>query len=359
MQQPTPRPRKKRVSIEVVARKAGVSSMTVSRVIRGEPFVKEETRAHVIQVMRELGYVPSAAAQSLRSKDHLRSAGNRLFALIFGQGTESSVSFFHDITRGAEQAAAEAGLCPIQISLQENPELSWLRLQTTMSISGLCGALLVGQFTQDDIRFIKDNVRNVVMVDGPAPHIDGLGSVESSNFEGSLLALDHLRAVGCRRILVLTVEATHYFGQAMDQAASLGRSDGADIKTVFECRTSQDARDAVRRIWQDGERFDGMFTTDDFAIGALAAFRELGVKVPADVKIAGFDDILYASYTTPTLTSIRIDKFLLGREAVRTLVSMTHSPEAASGLKKVIRPSLVVRESTGGPREPPREAAAR
>ena len=70
--------------------------------------------------------------------------------------------------------------------------------------------------------------------------------------------------------------------------------------------------------------------------------------MPGDVKICGFDDILYASYTTPALTSVRIDKFLLGSEAVRTLVSVTHSPETAAGIKKVIRPALVVRESTGG-----------
>lgn len=339
--------KKKPVSIEVVAKKAGVSSMTVSRVIRGEPFVKEETRTHVIEVMRQLGYVPSAAAQSLRSQDHFRSAGKRLFALIFGQGTETSVTFFHDITRGVEQAAAEFGLCPIQISLQESPELSWLRLQTIMSISSLSGALLVGQFSLNDILFIKENVKNVVMVDGPAPHISGLGSVESSNFEGSLLALDCLLEIGCRRICVITVERSHYFGQAMELAASLRRSEEVEIKTVFDCRNSQDARDVVMQLWGEGERFDGIFTNDDFAIGALKAFRDLGVAVPGEVKICGFDDILYASYTIPSLTSIHIDKFLLGSEAVRTLVSMTHSPEAASGIKKVIRPTLVVRESTG------------
>ncbi len=216
--------KKRPVSIAVVAEKAGVSSMTVSRVIRGEPFVKEDTRTHVIRVMRQLGYVPSAAAQSLRSQDHFRSAGKRLFALIFGQGTESSVTFFHDITRGVEQAAAEFGLCPIQISLQESPELAWLRLQTIISISSLCGALLVGQFSRDDICFIKENVKNAVVVDGPAPQVDGVGSVESSNFEGSLLALDYLLGIGCRRICVITVDRGHYFGQAMELAASLRRS---------------------------------------------------------------------------------------------------------------------------------------
>jgi DNA-binding LacI/PurR family transcriptional regulator len=338
---------KKPVSIAIVAERAGFSSMTVSRVIRGEPSVREETRSHVIAVMRELGYVPSAAAQSLRSRGHPGSAGKKLFALIFGQGTEISVTFFHDIARGVEQTAAQFGLCPIHISLQEDRELAWLRLQTTMSIGGLCGALLVGQFPPEDIRFVQEHVHHAVVLDGPAPNDAGVGCVESGNFEGSLMAIDCLLALGCRHLLVLTVDQEHYFAKAMDLAAGLRRSAGTAIRTVFGCHSSQEACDIVRSIWASGERFDGMFTNDDLAVGALAAFRGLGVAVPGEVKIVGFDDIQYASFTSPSLTSIRIDKFLLGAEAVQTLVSMTRAPEKPSEMKKVIRPALIVRESTG------------
>ncbi|HUV07992.1 MAG TPA: substrate-binding domain-containing protein, partial [Spirochaetia bacterium] len=74
---------------------------------------------------------------------------------------------------------------------------------------------------------------------------------------------------------------------------------------------------------------------------------ELGVSVPEQVRIVGFDDILYASFAIPSLSSIRIDKFLLGAEAVRTLVALIEFPERASIIKKMIQPSLVVRDSTG------------
>jgi LacI family transcriptional regulator len=336
----------KTVSMAIVAKKARVSSMTVSRIIRGESSVKEETRARVIRVMKDLGYVPSAAAQSLRSRDHLHSSGKRLFVLIFGKGTESSVNFFHDIARGVEQAAAETGLYPIQIAPQEDAERSWLRLQTILSVSGLCGALLVGQFSIEDIQFIQSNVNEVVMVDGPAPKGLGVESVEAGNLEGSLLALDHLVALGCRKIAVLTVNPDHYFAQAMEHAASLRRSNDVDIEVYFDCRSSTDAHAMVSDLWKRGARFDGMFTTDDFAIGALKAFNELDVAVPQDVKIVGFDDIQYVSFTIPSLTSVRIDKFQLGAEAVHTLVLMTKSRERAAGIRKVITPTLVVREST-------------
>ncbi|MBN1837518.1 MAG: LacI family DNA-binding transcriptional regulator [Spirochaetales bacterium] len=340
--------KRKRTSIAHVAEQAGVSAMTVSRVLRGEASVKPETRARVVEAMRAMGYVPLAAAQSLRSKNHLTQSGARLFALIFGRGTESSVTFFHDIVRGVERSASEFGLCPIHVTLQENPHDSWLRLQTVLTISSLCGALLVGEFSEEDVYFVRDRARNVVIVDGPAPKGDRIGSVESGNLEGSLMAMDYLIQIGCRDILVLTVDREHYFARSMAAAAAARRSKHVQVEVLYDCLTSQDARDMLVEQWQSGRRCDGIFTNDDFAVGALKALSELGVSVPEEVRIVGFDDILYASFAIPSLSSIRIDKYLLGAEAVRSLVALIESPERAAIIKKTIQPSLMVRDSTGG-----------
>ena len=230
--------------------------------------------------MKDMGYVPSAAAQSLRSNDRLRSSGRRLFALIFGQGTECSVTFFHDIAHGVEQAASESALYPVQIALQDDPEQRWLRLQTFLSIGGFCGALLVGQFSQEDVSFIQSHVKEVVMVDGPAPAGARVESVEAGNLEGSLMALDYLAGIGCKRIGVFTVNRDHYFAQDMELAARFRRSPSLQIEMFFDCLSSRDARELVIRLWNSGEKFDGIFTNDDFAIGALKAFHELGVRSP-------------------------------------------------------------------------------
>ena len=336
---------KKRISSAEVAAKAGVSSMTVSRVLRGENTVRKETRDRVIAIMMDLGYVPSAAAQALRSNDGKKSASAGLFALIFGSGTESSVTFFHAITRGVERVAREFDLCPLQISLYENPQELWLRLQGLFSIHDLAGALLVGSFDPEIVTFIKDNVKNIVIVDGPAPIGEGIGSVESGNLEGSVMALDYLINAGCRRIKVITVEREHYFAKAMETAASVKRSAEVEIGVHYDCHSCEDAMNMVREAWEKGDRFDGLFTNDDFAIGALKAFRELHIRVPDMVRIVGFDDILYSAFTDPPLTSVHIDQYLLGEEAVRTLVSISRSGEKAKDIKKVIRPSMVIRES--------------
>jgi DNA-binding LacI/PurR family transcriptional regulator len=336
---------KKRTSSAEVAARAGVSSMTVSRVLRGEDTVRKETRDRVIAVMMDLGYVPSAAAQALRSNDRTKSAPAGLFALIFGSGTESSVTFFHAITRGVERVAQEFDLCPIQISLYENPQELWLRLQGLFSIHDLAGALLVGSFDPEIVAFIKDNVKNIVIVDGPAPTGEGIGSVESGNLEGSLMALDYLIAAGCKNIKVITVEREHYFANAMETAASVKRSAEVEIGVQYDCHSCEAAMNMVREAWEQGDRFDGLFTNDDFAIGALKALRELHVPVPDMVRIVGFDDILYSAFTSPPLTSVHIDQYLLGEEAVRTLVSISRSGEKAKDIKKVIRPSMIIRGS--------------
>lgn len=319
--------------------------MTVSRVVRGEASVREETKKKVIEVMIKLGYVPSAAAQALRSSESFRSSQSALFALIFGSGTECSVTFFHDITRGVEKAASELGLCPIYVSLYKNTQELWMRLQSVFSIHAISGALLVGQFSPEIIQFIRENVKNIVIVDGPAKSGQGIGSVESGNLEGSIMAIDYLIAIGCKNIKIITVEKDHYFAQAMTLAASIRRSSDVAIELWYDCDSCESAERMILEKWRKGEHFDGLFSNDDFSIGALKAFRTLNVAIPRDVKIVGFDDILYASFSIPPLTSIHIDKYLLGEEAVRTLVSLSLAQEKAEDIKKVIKPSLIVRES--------------
>lgn len=335
------------VSIRAVAERAGVSKMTVSRVIRGESSVKEETRKRVVSVMEELGYVPSLLAQSLRSKDPLRSAGSRLIAVIFGSGTETAVEFFHNVMAGIEQSAAGFGLCPVQIHWQDSIEESWPRLQNLFSVENVGGALLVGQFELRDIDMIGQRVENLVVVDGPAPQIGGIGSVESDYFEGAVLGLSHLIETGARRIVIFTVQKGHYFANAMELAAKAKGAECSEICVINDCLSTQDAYESTKRFVTNGTDFNGVFTTDEFAIGVVKALHELNIGIPDQVKIVGFDDTHYASFLTPTLTSIRIDKFQLGIEAVETLVSIIRTSKGGDGIKKVIRPSLIRRESTG------------
>ncbi len=335
------------MTIMQVAKKAGVSCMTISRVISGNGTVSPATRERILRVMRETGYVPSLAARAMRSGDKLRANSQLCCALIFGADTQYARDFFYEIAYAAEQEAAANGLCLLQSHWQDTFDESWLRMQSLFSIGGLCGTILAGQFSREELSAIKKNNKNLVVIDGPVPSDLPVASLESDNSGGCKMALEHLIERGAKRILILTGPAKdHYFSQAMIQAVEKVRPTCKEIKIIHSHLTSENGREIVKRIFAEGKRYDGIFANDDVAMGALRGLYELGLKIPDEVKVVGFDDTIHGQYTIPSLTTIQINKSQLGRESVRTLVGMFRGQEELLNIKKIVKAKLIVREST-------------
>ena len=332
-------------SIAQVAERAGVSVMTVSRVLRGAGAVSVKTRARVLKAVEQLGYVPSVAARALRSKDRLRATGSNSFALIFGVDTQLADEFFCEVARGAEHEAAGHDLCPLQMHWQADFAGCWPRLRTALSVPGVCGALLAGQFDCREVELISKHVDHIVMVDGPGPVGMGLAAVESDNRGGCQLALERLVGRGCRDVLVLTGPEDHYFSGAMAESARLVSRDGVRTAVVATDYSSEGGRRAILEAWGSGRRYDGVFGNDTLCFGVLRALRELGVDVPGEVKVVGFDNTVHGGYTWPALTSVAIDKGMLGAEGVKCLVELVRGGGEASGVRRVIEARLVERES--------------
>lgn len=334
------------VSISQVAVKAGVSSMTVSRVLTGTGSVSDKTRTRVLKVMTNLGYVPSAAARSMRSKDILRSTASSCFALIFGADTQMADEFFCDVARGAERESVNYGLCPLHVHWQESFDASWPRLQTILAITGMCGAILAGQFSKSDIEKIRKHTKNVVVIDSPVSGDIGVASIESDNLGGCKLALNHLAEQKCSRVLVITGPKTHYFSHAMTDAARQFFVEFECIEMVEADYTVQGGREAIFKLWKSGKFYDGVFSNDTMALGANYALSELKVKIPKQVKVIGFDNITYGECSMPPLSTIDIDKAKLGSESVKTLIELVRGNKEVSQIKKVIPAKLMIREST-------------
>jgi len=328
------------MTILEVAQKAGVSGMTVSRVIRGKNSVSQATRKRVLQVMQELNYVPSLAARAMRSKDKLRSTGCLCCALVIGADVQSADSFFCDVVRSAEKEAAAHGLCLLQSHWQDSFEESWPRMQSLFSVGGLCGVVLAGQFSGEEVQAIQKQVGHVMILDGPAPDDTIVASVEADYANGCRLAIEHLHDRGAKRILVLTGADDHYFSRAMISAAESTGSPFEHVQVVNSDLTSAMGHAIIRNAFQDGLAFDGVFGNDELAIGALRAFSELGISVPQDVKVVGFDDITHSAFTSPPLTTVRIDKTQLGREAIRTLVQIIQGQDDLTQIKKIAKATL-------------------
>jgi DNA-binding LacI/PurR family transcriptional regulator len=328
-----------------VAKEAKVSHMTVTRVLRGEGNVSEGRRVRVLKAMERLGYVPSPIKRGVRSKDRLRWSGGLCFALIFGAYTQVADEFFCAVTRGAEQGAAKNGLCLVQVHWQATEFESWPRMQPVLAMEGFCGAVLVGQFARHEIEKIMAHAGNVVVIDAPAPEDLPVGSVESENFRGCLLALEHLVKGGAKRILVLTGPADHYFSQIVAMAAQTFRGKGRTIDIMETDYSPGGAQTAVEKLWGEGKRYDGIFGNDEMAIGVMRGLADMKVDVPGEVRVVGFDDISYGAFSSPRLTTVSIDKHRLGFEAVETLVAMVRKEGKGEQIKKIIKAKLVVRES--------------
>lgn len=335
------------ISIVEVCKRSGVSRMTVSRVIRGHDSVSPKTQKKVMAVIRELGYVPSASARAMRSKDMLVANGNLCCALIFGADTRDSESFFSTIARAAEQEAAKNGLCLLQSHWQDSFETSWARLKSVFAVSGMCGAVLAGQFSGEDISAIQKFTPNIVILDGSAPASAKIASVESDNIGGSMLAIQHLISKKVSRILVITGPTpNHYFAKAMALGVANFAEQLKKYDVVYTNLTTQAGYETIKRVFSKKDcLFDGVFCNDELAIGVLRAFSELKFNVPREVKVVGFDDVVHAAYLKPSLTTIGINKGQLGREAVSTLIEIVRGQQDLANMKKILRANLVVRES--------------
>jgi DNA-binding LacI/PurR family transcriptional regulator len=329
-------------TLDQVARVAGVSRATASRVFSGNPAVSAEARAAVERAAVELGYVPNRAARSLaagRSESVgvvIPEPGSRVFLdpllprLLGGIGAELSASGLQMVLFAPQSAADVA------------------RLEQYL-IGGHVDAVLLLALHESDTLPSRLLARGVPMVFGGRPRqtLD-VSFVEVDNQAGGRAATEHLIAQGRRRIAHLTGpsnvpstrERLQGFREAMWNAAL--RSDMVDGGEL-----DRDAGEmAMGRLLALGHEVDAVFAASDaMAAGAMWALQVLGRRVPDDVAVIGFDDSPIASATQPPLSSVKQPVEEMGRQMARLVLSMT-AVRGQSAKQLVLSPELAVREST-------------
>jgi LacI family transcriptional regulator, galactose operon repressor len=337
------------VSIADVSKRAGVSTMTVSRVVRGHDSVSEKKRQKVMSAIKELGYLPSSVARSLRKKDRSLDNNQTCCCLIFGKETQIADAFFRDVATAAEKEAIKHGLCLLQTHWQESFEASYKRLTSISMVSGVCGLILAGQFSTEDITLARRYSKNIVIIDGPVPSGVNIASVQADYYSGSKIALEHLIDEGARRILVIAgPEKNHYFSKALKAATELYMNQCEKIDVIDSDLDMESGVKIVSDVFKNGKCYDAIFTNDEVGLGVLRGLSQIGLKSPKDVKVIGFDNISYSAYSTPSLSTIHIDKSMLGIEAVKSLVEQLKESEESKMVQvsKILNVLLMRREST-------------
>jgi LacI family transcriptional regulator len=328
-------------TIYEVAREAGVSTATVSRVINDRRHVRDSTRRRVEEAMERLGYVASSAARGL--------AGGRtrvIGVLVHEVGS----SYFTQIVRGIDTAVTNIDYDLMLYTTHAHMEAEARHAAELASgpADGLIFVLAVDPSKYMDT--LRRQGTPFVMLDH-SHEIPGTTFVVAANRSGTRQAIDHLIGLGHRRIGFITGKpgvssARERLAGYRDSLAAAGiEYDPHLVRTGDFLEARGEA--ATAELLALDQPPTAIFTSaDTAAFGAIKAARAAGLRIPRDLSIVGFDDIPEASLVTPPLTTVRQPLLEMGATAVRLLRRLMDEPDATPR-RTELATELVVRESTG------------
>ena len=329
-------------NIKDVAREAGVSVATVSRVFNDSGRVSEETRRRVRATAEKLRFWPNGVARSLiLSRTH---AIGVLLPDLHGE-------FFSEVIRGVDLAARREGLhVLVSSSHSDIKEL----VSALRAMRGRIDGLIIMAPEIESIPVIRANAWDCpVVLLGPGGETHDFDTVAMANFDGAYAVVRHLQRLGHKRIATLAGPASNRDAQQRLEGYRAAMRDAGVTQTrALELRgdfTEPSGYQAVQALLQLPNRPSALFVANDvMAVGALGALREAGVRVPRDMAVAGFDDIAIARHLTPPLTTVHVDAYQLGERALQRLLRRDAGEPAPSRSHEVLPTWLVVRASCGG-----------
>ncbi len=337
--------RKKRASknkMAEVAQRAGVSLSTVSRALADNPLISTKTRRVVRAAAEQLNYRVDAAGSSLRTG--LTHTIGVVIPLAHAAKQNLSDPFFLEILGGLADELSACGYSLLLNKVTEDPE-EWI--STVTHGRRVDGVIVIGQSLHHETlnRLAASDMPMVVW--GALMEDQRYASVGSDNEAGGETATAHLLSQGCRSIVFLGDPAAPEVAARLKGYRRALRAAGIEHRPHLEVAVrfgSETAYHAMSALVDAGVELDGIVACSDvFAMSAMRALTERGRKVPADVAIVGYDDIAFAAYTTPPLTTIRQNCAAGARLLVDKLMHLIrHEPTESA----VIPTELVVRTSS-------------
>ncbi|WP_138945581.1 LacI family DNA-binding transcriptional regulator [Plantibacter sp. M259] len=338
-----------------VARLAGVSHQTVSRVLNDLPNVRPATRQRVEQAIAQLRYTPSQAARSLVTRR------SRTIGLITTGGPDYGPS---STALGFNEAARDARYAVSMASMLESDPAS-LRQAVDLLLRQNAEAIVLIAAHRGALDAVRGIELGVPLIAVESTHRDGFHRVSIDQYQGARILVDHLVGLGHRRIVHLAgpvdsvdaLERVRGWRDALSEHGLVAREPlvgdwtpasgfrlGRELVADLGVGDDDDGR--------SGERVGGLFTAvfaanDQMALGVIHALSERGLRVPGDVSVVGFDDIPEAEHFAPPLTTMRQDFPALGRTIMSTLLEVLSDADSVGVVRSV--PQLIVRESTAAP----------
>lgn len=328
-------------TIRDVAREAGVSIATISRLFNGSARVSEDTSRRVREVAERMGYWPNGAARSLITKR--THALGVLLPDLYGE-------FFSEVIRGIDLTARREGFHLVVSSSHADADELLAALQTMRG--RIDGLIAMAPDLESPAAFEQSAQQFPIVLINPGFDVESCATVATDNLAGARDMVGHLAVRGHRHIAFIAGPAANRDAmQRLQGYRAALRELGLPSSPELEAHgrfTESSGDEAARVLVARTPRPTALFAANDcMAIGALSALRELGLRVPEDIVVAGFDDIAIASYLTPRLTTVRVEAARLGERAVQLLMDAIRSRPPGSSAHEILPASLVVRESSG------------
>lgn len=335
---------RRRISIEDIARRAGVSHSTVSRALRDNPLISPKVREEIKQLAQEMNYVPNAIAQSL-----LSSRTNTIGVVV----TSIADPFFAEVVEGIEQVARSAGLSVVLSASHRNVE------QEIAAIDNFYRRRVDGILVADS-RTGKQHTKQLAQIAVPTVLINSQSQDECEMFHsvaiddrlGARLAVEHLVSLGHTSIGYLGVGDRSRSNQQRLQEYHIALSEAGLPQITDWVAISDEDRVRMSDV-TTGQKMlpklvaagvTAIFCYNDMvAVGAILACQELSISVPQDLSLVGFDGIALSRYVTPALTTICQPMLEIGCSAMQMLLDLLNDKTVEN---RVLSPFLVERSSS-------------
>ena len=336
-------------TIKDIAKRAGVSHSTVSRALRGSPLISESTTEGIRQIAQELGYMPRAAARSLKTNR------SQVLGVVVSSMNDP---FFGEILQGIEDGAQESGYS-LFIAASQRDLVREQKIVQSMMEHRVDGVIICSTtFSAEKGRQFLAYGLPIVVINNQSAE-DYRYSIYHDDVDGSRQVTRHLIELGHLRIA--------YLGNSLSGRTTFDRQTGylqemesANLPIpqgyTYEIAGGepQNGLDALKHFLDLSIVPTALVCYNDMlAVGMLKGLQQIGIKVPEDISVAGFDNIVFSTYTNPPLTTFDQPKQFIGSEAARLVIDLLQAhnddPATAGPKIRILKGRLLVRQSTAPP----------
>lgn len=330
---------KQRVTISDVAKAAGVSKQTVSRAINDKGEINPETKSRILEIVKQLDYHPSRIAQGLNTQ--------RTYAVGVVVGDIAN-PFFPDIIRGIQDHATANDYNVFLCNSDDNPdtEMRMLKMLAAQEVDGII--VYSGQSHPEDLRNFADSYRPIILINRHLEH-PHISLIQVDTYRGAQLVADYFirrqrTAIGLLMPIIDSRGRLNRIKGFKDQLQAYGQI--LPDEKIFIARPNlEGGYQTTHQLLDKYPDTNAIFAYNDLmALGSIRACRERNLHIPQDIAVMGFDDIKFAAMASPSLTTIRIDKYQVGQAAMRRLLEMIEDdhgdfPPVTIGVELVSRES--------------------